>query len=77
MTNKKKSREQANIEQNLRRKVREDLRNVEFWVKDSDKNSWEAVFDTNSWNLIWALVIQDSSLFFTVDKQIKEWMCKR
>jgi hypothetical protein len=33
MTNKKKIREQVNIKQNLRREVREDLRNAEFWVK--------------------------------------------
>ncbi len=33
---KKKSYEQANIEGNLRRKMKKDLRNVEFWVKDFD-----------------------------------------
>jgi hypothetical protein len=33
MMNKKKSCEQANIEGNLRREMKKDLRNVEFWVK--------------------------------------------
>jgi len=36
MMDKKKSYEQANIEGNLRRKMKKDLRNVEFWVKDFD-----------------------------------------
>ncbi len=36
---KKKSREQANIKRNLRRKVREDLRNVKLWVKHSNTYS--------------------------------------
>jgi hypothetical protein len=33
MTNKNKIFEHVNIERNLKRKVKEDLRNVEFWVK--------------------------------------------
>ncbi len=33
---KKKSHEQVNIEQNLRREVKKDLRNVELWVKHSN-----------------------------------------
>jgi hypothetical protein len=37
--NKKKSREQTNIEQNLRREVRENFRNDEFWVKHSNNYS--------------------------------------
>ncbi len=33
MMDKKKNCEQANIEGNLRREMRKDLKNVEFWVK--------------------------------------------
>jgi hypothetical protein len=40
--NKKKSREQANVKRNLRREVKEDLRNVELWVKHFDTyNQWK------------------------------------
>jgi len=41
MTDKKKIQE-PNIERNLRRKVKEDLRNVELWVKHSNTyNQWK------------------------------------
>jgi hypothetical protein len=41
MTDKKKSQEQTNVKRNLRRKVKEDLRNVELWVKHYDiYNRW-------------------------------------
>jgi hypothetical protein len=42
MTNKNIFFEHANIKRNLRRKMKEDLRNVEFWVKHFDTyNRWK------------------------------------